>query len=195
MWKVLYRIGFTPWENIGEEATAQIDRLLAREGHSTPPHGRALDIGCGRGAHSLRLARLGWQVTGIDVVPLAVKRARRRAAEAGVIAWFVVGDVTRMSSVVGDGYRFLVDVGCFHTLSAEQQEAYVREATAVAEPGAALLLFAFAPGMRRPLPPGVSQERIEAVFGGWKLADVEDARLPPRLAAANARWYRLRRAG
>src|SRR5580704_2278278 len=39
---------------------------------------RALDLGCGTGANGLRLARLGFQVTMLDI-------AKRAAQEAGVI--------------------------------------------------------------------------------------------------------------
>jgi cyclopropane fatty-acyl-phospholipid synthase-like methyltransferase len=187
-WKLMYRIGFTPWEDIGEPAGEQIDRLLSRE---NPPAGKALDIGCGRGAHSVRLARLGWEVTGIDIVPHAVKQARARAASAGVDARFVVGDVTRMSAVAGRGYRFLFDAGCFHLLGDAQKAAYAREATSASDPDAVLLLFAFTSGTKRPLPQGLSRAQIETIFGGWQLTDVEEALLPPRLATATAHWYRL----
>lgn len=192
-WKVMYRLGFTPWEEVGEPGLEQIGRLLAREGLGDPPYGKALDIGCGRGAHTLRLARLGWQVTGVDFVPQAIKKARQRAAAEGLDARFVTGDATTMSSVVGDGYRFLVDVGCFHLLNGEQQAAYARQATAVAEPDAVFLLFAFQSGTKRPLPAGIPQERIEQIFADWKLTEAEPAVLPPRLEHASARWYRLQK--
>jgi len=186
----MYRIGFTPWEDIGGPGSEQLDRLLSRE---NPPAGKALDIGCGRGAHSMRLARLGWQVTGVDIVPHAVKQAQGRAASEGIDARFVVGDVTRMSAVIGSGYRFLLDAGCFHLLGDEQKAAYAREATSVSEPDAVLLLFAFTSGTKRPLPRGLSPDQVEAAFGGWELTDVEEALLPPRLATATAHWYRLSR--
>jgi cyclopropane fatty-acyl-phospholipid synthase-like methyltransferase len=191
VWKLMYRFGFTPWEQLSQPGFEQIERLLAREDAA----GKALDIGCGRGEHAIRMARLGWQVTGIDFVPQAVKQAGKRAAAAGVDARFVTGDVTRMSSVVGTGYGFLVDIGCFHLLDAEQRAAYAREASLVAEPDAVLLLFSFASGTRKPLPPGLSQEQVETAFGGWKLTDVEQGVMPPRLQDATAFWYRLERTG
>ncbi len=40
--------------------------------------GRVLDIGCGAGRHSLYLQKLGFDVLGIDVSPLAVKVCRLR---------------------------------------------------------------------------------------------------------------------
>lgn len=46
------------------------------------PHGRALDLGCGEGRHSLWLATRGWEVVGIDFSEVALDKARRIAAQA-----------------------------------------------------------------------------------------------------------------
>ncbi|MGN6225937.1 MAG: class I SAM-dependent methyltransferase [Dyella sp.] len=46
--------------------------------------GTALEIGCGEGELSMRLARGGWQVEGCDIAEEAVLEARRRASSAGL---------------------------------------------------------------------------------------------------------------
>lgn len=46
------------------------------------PHGRALDLGCGEGRHSLWLATRGWEVVGTDFSAVALDKARRIAAQA-----------------------------------------------------------------------------------------------------------------
>lgn len=43
-----------------------------------------LDLGCGRGRHSLNLARQGYRVKGIDLSEEAIKKARRRAEDEGL---------------------------------------------------------------------------------------------------------------
>jgi SAM-dependent methyltransferase len=62
-------------------------RAYFREYHDWPPHeknamkyvrGAVLDIGCGAARHSLHLQREGFDVTGIDVSPRALKVARER---------------------------------------------------------------------------------------------------------------------
>jgi SAM-dependent methyltransferase len=56
------------------------------------PPGRALDVGCGEGADAVWLARRGWQVTALDVSRVALERAERHAAEAGVeVTWVLAG--------------------------------------------------------------------------------------------------------
>ena len=49
-----------------------------------PTNGSALDIACGPGEGSVWLALRGMQVHGIDVSPVAIERARERAAQLGV---------------------------------------------------------------------------------------------------------------
>jgi 2-polyprenyl-3-methyl-5-hydroxy-6-metoxy-1,4-benzoquinol methylase len=51
-----------------------------------------LDIGCGTGSLSVVLAQLGQRVTGIDLSPAMIARARAKAAAAGVQAAFHVMD-------------------------------------------------------------------------------------------------------
>ena len=48
------------------------------------PGGRILDIGCGAGRHSIKLARRGYDVLGIDPSEVMVAAAKERAAEAMV---------------------------------------------------------------------------------------------------------------
>jgi len=96
----------------------------------------------------------------VDFVPKALRRARERAAEAGVELKLLEGDVTALASAgVGSGFQLLVDFGCFHDeLSDAQRAEEGREATAAAAPGASLLLMAWAPGRRGPLPRRASRE-------------------------------------
>ncbi len=58
------------------------------------PPGRALDMGCGTGTNIITMAKRGWQVTGIDFAPTAIKVARRKARGAGVKVDLNVGDVS-----------------------------------------------------------------------------------------------------
>ncbi|MFC5800844.1 class I SAM-dependent methyltransferase [Streptomyces formicae] len=53
-----------------------------------------LDLGCGTGSLSLLLARAGHRVTGVDLAPRMVERARAKLEVAGFAGRFLVGDAT-----------------------------------------------------------------------------------------------------
>jgi hypothetical protein len=138
-------------------------------------------------------------VTGVDFVPKALRRGRERASEAGVDVELVEGDVTDLGSTgVGSGFRLLLDFGCFHDeLTDEQRNDEGREATAVADPGAAFLMMAWKPARRGPLPRGASPEQIQAAFPEWTLIEDEAMETPSGapgyVRRAEPRFYRLRR--
>ena len=91
-----------------------------------------LDLGCGSGFWAVGLAQRGWQVTGVDFVPKALRRAGDRARQAGVELRLVHGDVTKLgASAVGSDYPLLLDFGIFHDeLTDPQRTAMGREVTA-----------------------------------------------------------------
>jgi SAM-dependent methyltransferase len=76
-----------------------VGELLKRNGLPiyTKLNAQALDVGCGKGAVSLMLAKeLGYSVTGIDAVPGFIKEANARLKqESSVLAkcTFIIGDV------------------------------------------------------------------------------------------------------
>ncbi len=57
--------------------------------------GPLLDLACGTGRMALRLAAQGYQITGVDVVPEMIARARRKAAEQAPAIEWVVADARR----------------------------------------------------------------------------------------------------
>jgi SAM-dependent methyltransferase len=146
LFRVFYRIGFTPWDG---HPIAQTLQDLVEGTNDTPPlpAGPALDLGCGTGDSSIYLARHGWNVTGVDFVPKALDRARAKAANLSIN--FVHADVTKLSQEgIGADFQLIVDNGCLHNMSDDDRDAYVREVTAVAAPDARLLVVAFFPGGR-----------------------------------------------
>jgi SAM-dependent methyltransferase len=200
-YKIAYSIGFTPWENAAtyRPAAEHIARLFDREQKERqPPYGNALDLGCGTGFWSVDLASRGWQVTGIDVVPKAINKARKQARKAGVEVQFLQGDITTLQAAgVGSGFQLVWDFGTVHGLTRTQREAVGREVSAIAAPGATMLVLAWTPGWRGPLPRGASRANIEAVFPDWKVVDVDSfdaSSLPRPLRNVDPRCYRLCRA-
>lgn len=200
-YRVAYRVGFHPWEDLAEHApfAESLARLLDREEEGRePPHGPALDLGCGSAVWGVELAGRGWQVTGIDIVEPALRRARERITAAGVDMRLVHGDVTGLTrSGVGSGYRLVLDTGTFHGLTGAQRAAMGREVDAVTTDDATVILDVFAPRRRGPLPHGASRADVERAFPAWEITDVATADTDPdALARAlhfDEHWYRLRR--
>ena len=65
--------------------------------------GEAVDLGCGPGLYSSRLARLGHACTGIDFSPASVAYAREQAAAQGLDCRYHEGDVRRTDFAAGYG--------------------------------------------------------------------------------------------
>lgn len=200
-YRILYEIGLTPWEEDPSDGPAaeQIARLLdSEENGRERPFGRALDLGCGTGIWSVRLAQRGWEVTGVDIVPKAILQARDRARESGTKVRFLEGDVTALRAAgTGSGFRFVLDFECFNHLNDVQRRAVGREVNAVTTPDATMLMLVWDPGRRGPLPPGAGPREIASAFEEWDVIDEETyaatSTLPWWLKDTGLHFYRLHR--
>ncbi|MBI5957148.1 MAG: class I SAM-dependent methyltransferase [Chloroflexi bacterium] len=146
----LYGRGKTPWDSgiVPPEIVAWIAQA---ESAGIPP-GRALDLGCGTGTTSVYLAAHGWQTVGVDFVPQAIRRARRKASEQGLNGrvTFRRADVSHPAFLQHEGgFNLVIDVGCLHGLTPDQRSAYAGHLIRLTEPGAIFLLYAFLPGPSR----------------------------------------------
>lgn len=197
LYAVMYRLGYTPWERYGSAAAGSIAARLDREeSERSRPPGRALDLGCGRGQYTPELARRGWEVVGVDNVPKAIAAARRKNIPG---ARFEVADVTDLDPAALGTFDFFLDIGCFQHLDAEQRSAAGRGITALANPGATVLMMEFSrPTPLRSFAGGVSADEVGAALPGWEMLSVEDAEtagLDWPMSRMQPQWFRLRRAG
>jgi SAM-dependent methyltransferase len=139
------------WSTAEEAAQtlAQVQRALALPG--VPREGRLLELGCGDGCLSVLLARTGgFQVAGIDIVPLAVELAQKRAAREGVALELAVGNVLALPWPDAH-FDVLVDGHCLHCIVLDDRRRFFSEAWRVLKPGGALIIVTMAgdppPGM------------------------------------------------
>lgn len=96
-----------------------------------------LDVGCGDGVLSVRLARVGADVTGVDADPHAVAAARERASRAGAAVTVIEGDA-RQLPFADDTFDMVVAITvlCF----VAEAERAVNEMARVLRPGGRVVI-------------------------------------------------------
>lgn len=162
--------GGIPWD-IGEPqpALAELVDLGWCEG-------RILDIGCGTGELGLALAARGHSVTGVDLAPTAIARARRKAAERGLTAEFAAADATELGDI--GPFDTVLDSGLLHCLQPAAQRRYLAVLRRVSRPGGrvAILCFADVPGARTPDRGRLTEGALRELFAdGWDVEALEPA--------------------
>jgi glycine/sarcosine N-methyltransferase len=93
-----YHLMFEDWEASMVRQAAALGPILERE-CGPAKSVRILDCACGIGTQSLGLAKLGFRVTGADVSPRAIERARVEASERGLDLSLYVADMLQLSHV------------------------------------------------------------------------------------------------
>ena len=134
-------------------------RLLEQAADLAP--GTALDVGSGEGADAIWLAARGWDVTGVDISPVALDRAARRAKEAGpeiadridwqqvdLLTWHSARARGEGSGIAGDGYDLVY--AQFMHLPRQALRSLHRALAAAVRPGGTLLIVGHHPSDRDP---------------------------------------------
>jgi len=103
---------------------------------------RVLDVGCGTGVAAIAAARLGAVVTGVDLTPELVERAKQNAHTAGTALDLHVGDVEELAFADGS---FDVVISQFGHMFAPRPEVAVREMVRVLKPGGTLAFSTWPP--------------------------------------------------
>ncbi|MBA8803085.1 SAM-dependent methyltransferase [Nocardioides ginsengisegetis] len=191
-YSLAYRLGITPWQRAGAVERLGLTAILDREQAERDGRlGRALDIGCGSGLHTMELSRRGWDAVGIDEARPAVDRAMRRE---GPETRFVIGDVAYLPGTgIGQDFDLYLDIGCFEGLTGARRRALGRGVTQLANPGAAILICTRPRGAGLLRRRGADLAAVEDAFPGWQIRQID-----PQEAGAHAarspgapQWFRL----
>ncbi len=87
---------------------------------------RAVDLGCGAGNHAVYLSGRGFEVTGVDISPTAVRIAEENAKKKGVPCRFVAADVLGdLKEALKQTFDFAYDWELLHHIFPEQRKTYV----------------------------------------------------------------------
>jgi SAM-dependent methyltransferase len=100
---------------------------------------RVLDLGCGPGLYTSRLARLGHECVGIDFSPASIAHARAEAKAAGLRCRYVEQDIR--TADYGSEYDLaMLLFGELNVFRPAEAEGLLRKMHAALSPGGAVLL-------------------------------------------------------
>jgi cyclopropane fatty-acyl-phospholipid synthase-like methyltransferase len=177
--------GRPPWD-IGRPQKEFVE--LVRRGEIT---GSVLDIGCGTGEHALFFAAEGFEVWGIDSVPLAIQKAKEKAEKRGLDVHFLVMDVLDLTRL-NRKFDTVTDSGFFHTLSDEDRPVFVNNLSAVLPAGGRYFMLCFSElepagyGPRR-----ITEREIRDSFSdGWAINYIRAATFESHTREKGSRsWF------
>jgi ubiquinone/menaquinone biosynthesis C-methylase UbiE len=184
----MYAEGIPPWQI--DRPQPEVIRLIEQGKFASP----VLDLGCGTGDNTIELARHGLVVKGLDAVPEALERARKKTEQAGLkqSPEFVLGDALRLAES-GLKARTVLDCALFHTFSDEERGEYIRGLEAVLSLGGRLHILSFSElETRQPGPRRLSLSEITGSFGkGWRVEDSVRCRYWDRVRPDGAHAWRV----
>lgn len=195
-WNQHYAANELPWDS--PEPDPNLIELV-QSGRVTK--GRALEVGCGTGTNALWLAAQGFEVVALDLAPLAVERARAKAAAAdkaiAARCSFAASDFLADELPKGT-FQLVYDRGCFHVFDDAQQQASfaARVASVLAPRGLWLSLIGSTEGPAREFGPPRrnAREILNALEPAVELVTLRamDFEGPPNAEPPRA-WYCLSR--
>ncbi len=169
--------GQAPWD------TGRAQPSIIKLAETGQIRGSVLDVGCGTGENLLYLATRGHEAWGLDFVPVAIERAKAKAAQRGIEATFIVGNALELKKL-GRPFDTVIDCGLFHTFADEERPVFVKGLGDVLRPGGLLYILCFSdeePGTEGPR--RISEQEIQDAFhDGWKVQRIEPIRfeaIPP----------------
>lgn len=159
-WETRYQCGDTPWEK-GEGSPGLVEFLAS---HAELPRGKVLVPGCGTGHDARTWARHGFEVTGLDLAPSAVRLARERTAEAGLKAEFECVDFLKGAPL--GAFDWIFEHTLFCAIDPGERDRYVEAVRRWLAPGGQFLAvhYMLHPGGSTEPPHGVSQQELVERF-------------------------------
>lgn len=138
-WDSVYRT--TPLDEIPWHAGSPDPVLVELAGKGEIRKGKVMDLCSGDGTNSIYLASLGFDVSGVDISPAAVKAAKKLCAEKGVNCRYRSGDVLKFR--IKEKYDFVLDRGCFHHIAPGKKPEYVERTLELLNDRGKMLLYCF----------------------------------------------------
>lgn len=118
-----------PW-NIEEPPKALVELV---ESKNIKPC-KAIDLGCGTGNYVIYLASKGFDVTGVDISPTAIKIAKENAKKKGVKCNFFVVDLLGDLDEIKETFDFAYDWELLHHIFPKKRKKYVENVCKILKP-------------------------------------------------------------
>jgi cyclopropane fatty-acyl-phospholipid synthase-like methyltransferase len=138
--------------------------------------GKAITLGCGVGRETIFLAKQGFDVMGLDFSPTAIKKARRKARDAGVDVPFIVDDLTNLSHSLRV-FDLVMDFGALNDMSRDDRDLYMKNVLPLTRPGGHYVMFCF----DRMFPHEEVMQRFKEFFGIKVIEQIPGGRFPGTL--------------
>lgn len=134
-WNSRYGEGDTPWDK--GAAHPVLDGMFSR----AALRGRVLVPGCGAGHDVRNLAARDLQVTGLDIAPLALEKARAHARVRDEV--YVEGDILALSGDLRGAFDGVFEHTCFCAIEPWQRADYAAAVASALKPGGLFLAVFF----------------------------------------------------
>lgn len=141
---------------------------------------KTIDLGCGAGYYAIYLASRGFDVTGIDISPTAIKIAKEKAEKENVKCIFTAADVLGSLDEVKDTFDFVYDWSLLHHVYPEHRKKYIENVNRILNGGGKYLSVCFSEkdphfggsGKYRETPLGTilyfsSEEELKELFSAY----------------------------
>jgi len=183
----------TDWQGRLAYEMPFLQRLLGQAGR------RVLDAACGTGWHAMALAKAGYDVTGADISPVMIARARDNAQSQGATAVFTVAAFQDLPAAAGTGFDALLCLGnsLVHVLGEDDLRRSLSAMATCLRPGGLLVVHNLNYDKRMVEKPRWFQVSSGAMDGQetlvWRFADYgDDGLIMFNIAvfqkAADGRW-------
>lgn len=104
---------------------------------------KTIEFGCGIGNYAIYLAKMGIDVTGVDISKKAIEIAKKNAAKINVVCDFLVADVTGDLNCIEGKYDFAYDWELLHHIFPENREKFVINIHSLLNQGGKYLTVSF----------------------------------------------------
>lgn len=124
-------------EEISQSMFEKASNILKRDNICS---GSLLDLGCGDGKLTIKFAKKGFEVYGIDISKTAVEWAEERSKAQSIATNFQVGSVLDLP-YESEKFHIIIDSFCFHCIIGEDRRKFLSEAFRVLKNNGVLIIM------------------------------------------------------